>query len=58
MRIAELADEISGAYQHALFAVAILGAMRRRKARELDGIVDAGGVERFDIGQAIYHEQL
>ena len=45
LRIAKLADEIGGAYQHALFAVAVVGAM----TRALDGIGDTGGVEPFAL---------
>jgi hypothetical protein len=58
IRIAKLADEIGGAYQHALFAVTLVKARRRRKTRELDGIGDAGGIEQLGLGQAIHHEQL
>src|SRR5262245_35514932 len=40
MRIAELANEIGGAYQHAFFVTTV--ATTGRKARGLDGIGDSG----------------
>jgi hypothetical protein len=45
---------LGGAYQRALFAVAVVGAM----TRALDGVGDTDGVKRFDLGHAIHHEQF
>ena len=54
MRIGELAEEIGGTYESALFTVAVGSAM----TRAFDGVHDTDGVERFDSGHAVHHEQF
>src|SRR5215475_16085524 len=56
MGIAELTNEIGGAYRHAFFVTTI--ATAGRKARELDSIGDTGGVDQFRLGKAIHYVQL
>jgi hypothetical protein len=58
MRVSKLANEIDGAHQYAIFTIASVGGGRYWKARELDSVGDADGVERFDFAYAIHHEQL
>jgi hypothetical protein len=54
LRIGELAEEIGGTYESALFTVAVGSAM----TRTFDGVSDTDGVERFDSGHAVHHEQF